>query len=662
MGWSAVTCLLILLATATHCSKLVADNTILDDIETTSDSSTLAIINTTPNNNSVDDTNAVSTSTFGLISSSDLPTTTYQAAETTNSIFTFTDTTTSSSEDSETGITVSISNATDEAGTPALSVEEIEGTDEENVVQTTHGKVKGFQWTESPGLMAYIDIPYGAFEGYFKPPVPPKSWSHVHHETEHTKRCPQIVDNNYVGDLDCLTLSVFAPDDAVNASVLFHIHESHFASGSGDPAKYGPEYLVTRGIILVIPNYRLGPLGFLCLRNETAPGNAGLKDLTLALEWTRENIHSFGGNPYDITVSGDGSAGALVGYLTLSSKSRHYINKAITESGSVLSHWAIDRNPDITADTLTEKIRQQKKDLNRNSLDELDIEIIVTAGREVELKPCIEYGENSFIDHSPWNMLHETYINIAFMMGSANLAGAKEAFFTTEDFIAHLNKNFSEFLPNDLHFKSLEERNEIGKRVKALYFKEDDVSVEHVRELALCFTDASYLGPGIRTARSLIREGSTVYLYEFSFVGLLNRELMAIDKTLGGAVKGDLVGYVFTQDGFVPPEDSEERRVVDLMADLWASFVKTGKPKADEVVWDPLSLSEDSEEVYLSIGAHSEQKEGIHLDRMRVWTEIYDEHFVERNHGYGRKASLVATIVTLMLSLGLWINVTHCRL
>lgn len=411
----------------------------------------------------------------------------------------------------------------------------------------------------------------------FQPPVPPKAWKHVHQVTEHTKRCPQIIDNKYVGDNDCLTLSIFVPPNAVNASVLFHIHESHFASGSGDPAKYGPEYLVPRGVILVLPNYRLGALGFLCLRNETAPGNAALKDLTLALEWTRQNIYSFGGDPHDITLSGDGTAGSLVGYLALSSKSRTYINKAITESGSVLSHWAIDRNPDATADELAKKIRKREEELDKNSFDEAEIATIVTAAQEIELMPCIEEGEDAFLDKTPWEMLHETFTtNITFMIGSANLAGAIKAFSATEDMLQHLNKDFSEVLPSDLHFRNQEERVEIGKRLRELYFEDNVISVENKRPLALCYTDCSYLGPGIRTARSLIRAGFTVYLYEFSFVGSLNRESMAIDKNLDGAVKGDLVGYLFTQDGFVPPPDTEEQRIVNLMADLWASFIKTG--------------------------------------------------------------------------------------
>lgn len=80
----------------------------------------------------------------------------------------------------------------------------------------------------------------------------------------------------------------------------------------------------------------------------------------------------------------------------------------------------------------------------------------------------------------------------------------------------------------------------------------------------------------------------------------------------------------------------------------------TRQPKAEDIEWDPLTSSDDdSEEVYLSIAAKCVQKRGIHVDRIRLWTEIYDEHFIERNNVSGRNASLVTALVALMLSIGL---------
>ncbi|CAG9565790.1 unnamed protein product [Danaus chrysippus] len=144
-------------------------------------------------------------------------------------------------------------------------------------VETEQGLVRGYQ--DEAGIVTFFDIPYGEFskEQPFQEPTPSKPWEAVHDKTSHSTRCPQIRSGTFEGTHECLTLTVMKPKDAAGADVLFHIHDSSFTSGSGDPLVYNPKHIVPKGVILVLPNYRLGPLGFLCLQNNTAPGNAGLK-------------------------------------------------------------------------------------------------------------------------------------------------------------------------------------------------------------------------------------------------------------------------------------------------------------------------------------------------------------------------------------------------
>jgi carboxylesterase type B len=123
---------------------------------------------------------------------------------------------------------------------------------------------------------------------------------------------------------------------------MFWIHGGIFVFGSGSTEFYGPDFLITEDVVVVTINYRLGLLGFLCLEDPTlgVPGNAGLKDVVMALKWVHENIRQFGGDPDNITIFGQSSGAAAVHLLTLSPMGRGLFHKAIGQSGTALSPWA----------------------------------------------------------------------------------------------------------------------------------------------------------------------------------------------------------------------------------------------------------------------------------------------------------------------------------
>lgn len=362
--------------------------------------------------------------------------------------------------------------------------------------------------------------------------------------------CPQLqppytydeLEMVVVGNDECLTLSVFAPAGSKRLSalpVLFHIHDGNFVNESADPGIYGPEHLVPEGAILVLPNYRLGALGFLCLQNETAPGNAGLKDLALALNWTKNNILEFGGDSSKIIISGEGTAGALAQYLALSPMTKEYIKGVITESGSVLAHWAIDRDPIITATKLFYAMEKE-------STHDMDYKEIVRKSIEMDFRPCVEKGLNFFMNETPWYTLNKGDIkNIVFMVGSADNAGMQEA---AEQDLLEMNFNFSKFLPNDLKFEDEDEKLEEIIKIRDIYF---EGTIRSNAEVSLFHSDASYLGPSLRTARMLAEGGAQVYFYEFSYIGELNREKNALQERIdvNGTARGDIAGYIFTEDG-----------------------------------------------------------------------------------------------------------------
>ncbi|XP_049877837.1 uncharacterized protein LOC126375038 [Pectinophora gossypiella] len=551
-----------------------------------------------------------------------------------------------------TGITpeVDATEATSQTDEPQIS--RSKESDESNainlVVETESGPVQGFYKDGESGIRSYIDIPYGSFSGLFEPPVKPEPWETIHKANQHEKRCPQIdEDDKFVGETDCLTLSVFAPSDVENAPVLFHIYDGQFRTGSADPTIYGPDYLVPKGIILVLPNYRVGPLGFLCMNNDVAPGNAALKDLTLALSWTKENIEHFGGNSSNIVVSGYGMSGALAGYLALSQKSRNYVSGVITESGSVLAPWAIDRNPQ-------EKVTKLTEALEEDITNEINLESLLTSAKDIHFMPCVETGPDAFMNETPWTFLQteNTKINIPFLIGSANHAGLHEAMQHTGDTLCQLNSNFSRFLPNDLKFKDENEKSEVAEKVKKQYFYDNNINTSSIHNVSLSYTDAYYLGPAVRVSRDLVKAGANVYLYEFSFVGDLNRESGALLSTVHGAARGDIIGYTFVQDDDVPLESTDEEQVVTMITDLWVAFLKEGKPSIDDVAWHELENTEEANEQWLSIDSEVELQKGLHVSRLALWTQIYEDHYIERNLAREMQSSLLV-LTTALLLLGL---------
>ncbi|MDB2407963.1 carboxylesterase family protein [Jannaschia sp.] len=140
-------------------------------------------------------------------------------------------------------------------------------------------------------------------------------------------RCLQPSSAGIVGSLDCLNLNIYVPRDAEGAPVMVFLHGGGFVGGSNqdmvpgaDPVRPlydGTAFADRHGVILVVPNYRLGAPGFLPVLRDTpdevprvAPVNLGLRDQRVALDWVGANIEGFGGDPARITVFGQ-SAGAM---------------------------------------------------------------------------------------------------------------------------------------------------------------------------------------------------------------------------------------------------------------------------------------------------------------------------------------------------------------
>ncbi|XP_067653426.1 acetylcholinesterase-like [Haliotis asinina] len=224
-------------------------------------------------------------------------------------------------------------------------------------VSTLNGPLLGQRLSVlGKSLDVFYGIPYAkppVGDLRFKHPQPSESWGpEVRDAQKPTPSCIQPKDvlvpveayrqtpDDY--SEDCLHLTVWTPsNNGGNLAVMVWIYGGGFYIGSTRIPLYEGKYLaVENDIIVVSMNYRLGPLGFSYLGPDTIPGNMGLMDQRLALQWVKDNIANFGGDPTRVTIFGESAGGASVSHHLASPLSRDVFDRAIPQSGTFNCPWA----------------------------------------------------------------------------------------------------------------------------------------------------------------------------------------------------------------------------------------------------------------------------------------------------------------------------------
>lgn len=212
------------------------------------------------------------------------------------------------------------------------------------VVPTTRGPVRGER--RADGSLRFLGIPYAqppVGELRFAAPVPPRPWTEVLDATAYgptAQRRPfsevtTIPEPTIPGE-SVLNLNVFTPGLAPAAAlpVLVWIHGGGFVAGCSASPWYDGAAFNRDGVVVVSIGYRLGIEGFLHLPD--APDNRGVRDWIAALEWVRDNIASFGGDPAKVTVAGQSAGGGAVQTLLATPSARGLFRAAISASGAVM--------------------------------------------------------------------------------------------------------------------------------------------------------------------------------------------------------------------------------------------------------------------------------------------------------------------------------------
>jgi para-nitrobenzyl esterase len=226
------------------------------------------------------------------------------------------------------------------------------------VVTVATGELRGILLNR--GGAAFKGIPFAEAPSgdlRWRPPVPAKLWSGAHDATSYGPSCAQNSSGSFLrgSSEDCLYLNVWTPEWPSKSPfpVMFWIHGGGNYGGTASTDNFDGEKLARHGVVVVTANYRLGIFGFFAHPELTlesphhASGNYGLMDQIMALQWVRDNIAHFGGDPKNVTIFGQSAGAVDADVQTTSPLAKDLFQRVIAESGTVT------RNPDAATLAMT---------------------------------------------------------------------------------------------------------------------------------------------------------------------------------------------------------------------------------------------------------------------------------------------------------------------
>jgi para-nitrobenzyl esterase len=496
------------------------------------------------------------------------------------------------------------------------------------VVKTRYGQLQGL--TEN-GLYVFKGIPYAApptGQLRWLAPQPPRSWNGLHPaqnfgpiarqmKMEMSLNGPAMEEEPQ--DENCLFLNVFTPGlDDKKRPVMVWIHGGAYNMGSGSSAMHPGQTLPKRGdVVFVSLNYRLGPLGFLYLDPATEgqipnSGNEGLLDQIAALQWVRDNITVFGGDPSNVTVFGESAGAMSIGCLLAMPQARGLFHKAILQSGA------------STVRTLNEAVTNTEKylailglkghqwtDLLALPADRLIDSVKTMTGMNLwslskgaHLEPVI--GGN-YLPELPLDAFeHGSARGVTVLAGSTldevtifTALDRRLAKMTEKELISRLEKLLpADFATNliSVYRAALPERGLKDIQPYQLYHA--------------IFTDIQFRIPAVRLVESQTRLKVKAYNYIFDWPSAVPGM---------GACHSLELGFVF---GNYRPEFHGEglpaKKLAAQLQDAWIAFARSGDPSCDSLgSWPAYSQKRST----MLLGARSRVEKAPYETERSAWNQ-----------------------------------------
>ena len=454
----------------------------------------------------------------------------------------------------------------------------------------------------------YAEPPTGPLR--LKVPVPhTPSQDTIDVSKESTIICPQAGKKNqkdgYSGEEDCLFLNVYVPSNVMmnnsnseKIPVMVWIHGGAWTGGSNTYQFQGPKYFMDKGVVMVTVNYRLGPLGFLALGTESSPGNLGLRDQVVALQWVQDNIANFGGDPGSVTIFGE-SAGAFSVYCHLvSPMANGLFHKAILQSGVVIpptsdgNHLTPEESLQITQDFSSLMGCSDQDDL-LGCLQEQNVDDFVSQGSELETArgrrtwyyvPDFTFSENPYLPASVEQLMASGSFNneIEVIIGiCADEAIAKFIWYVMDwaswdDYRATFDSDGVKWM---FGREPTPELVSIAHELAEFYVGSiDNLDSDHGRKIIDMNTDSTVLYATKKTLDYLTKHGVTAYTYILTYIGE-NWGFSAWGIDPIGVGHADDLQYIWEYTGDYGYDLNEQDALVrETMTKAWTNFAVLGDP------------------------------------------------------------------------------------
>ncbi|XP_045153484.1 cholinesterase isoform X2 [Echinops telfairi] len=527
-------------------------------------------------------------------------------------------------------------------------------TAEDIVIATKSGRVRGMNLSVLGGAVtAFLGIPYaqppiGRLR--FKKPQSLPKWSNIWNATKYANSCYQNIDQSFPGFLgsemwnpntdlseDCLYLNVWSPaPKPKNATVMVWIYGGGFQTGTSSLHVYDGKFLArVERVIVVSMNYRVGALGFLALPgNPEAPGNMGLFDQQLALEWVQKNIAAFGGNPKSVTLFGESAGAGSVGLHLLSPRSHPFFTRAILQSGSPNAPWAVTspyeaRNRTLTLAKFLGCSRENETEIIKCLQNKEPQEILLNEVFVVSFESLLLVNFGPTVDGDFLTDMPDTLLQLGQVKQTQLLVGVNKDEGTA--FLVYGAPGFSKDNNSIISREQFQEGlrlffpgvSDVAKEAILFHYTDwlDDQRPEHYREaLDDVIGDYNFICSALEFARKFSELGQSTFFYYFE-----HQSSKLPWPQWMGVMHGYEIEFIF---GLPLERNVSYTRAEEILSrsimKRWANFAKYGNPNGIQNNGTRWPVFKSTEQKYLTLNTESSRiSTKLRAQQCRFWTLFF---------------------------------------